>query len=75
MKIRDSWGDKLRKSIITVKQFSEDWGGNKIEWGYTQEMYIPQIIGKISKGFVTILNHIKKLPLGHRFRGDIDILV
>lgn len=64
----------MRKSIITVKEFLEDWAGNKAEWRYTQEMYIPKIIGKFLKGIIMVLKHIKKLPLGHRFRGDINIL-
>ncbi|MBZ9622875.1 hypothetical protein G9F71_008415 [Clostridium sp. FP2] len=54
------------KSVIITNQLG-------IYYNNTEEMLIPKVIGCIKRGFNQALLHIKLLPLGGRYRGDVRV--
>jgi hypothetical protein len=65
----------MRKSVITYKWYiKHSWSDEVIWCEDTEEMLIPKIIGNIERGFNSIFKHLKKLPLGHRYRGDVEVV-
>lgn len=52
------------KSVIQTGSWYEE----------VSEMLIPKVIGIISKFLHTTHSVLKVLPVGHRYRGDVEVL-